>query len=130
MALGHPSEIMNRRLPGLPTMADRKIESMEVGVLAHAVPALLSGEWGQEEGHGLPVLLGHDGGPGRRAEHIAVLLTPVLPPRVAGVERLQARLEQRTFVDRPDPVGREDREIVAAVLLAQPTGAIPGIVVR
>src|SRR4051794_34521459 len=63
--------------------------------LAHALPALLGGEWGQEEGHGLPVLLRHDGGPGRRAKDVAVLLTPVLATRMAGLKGLKPRLEQR-----------------------------------
>src|SRR4051794_26711759 len=98
MALGYPGEVVNCRLPGLPAVADRKIQGMEVGVLAHALPAFLRGERGQEERHGLPVLLGHDGGPGRRAEHVAGLLTPVLAATVAGVKRLEARFEQRAFV--------------------------------
>ena len=65
MALGNPGEVVDRRLPGLPAMADREIQGMEVRVLAHALPALLGGERSQEEGHRLPVLLGHDRGLGR-----------------------------------------------------------------
>ena len=57
LALGHPGQVVDRRLPGLPAMADREIQGMEVGVLAHALPALVGGKRGQEEGHGLPVLL-------------------------------------------------------------------------
>src|SRR5215218_6989176 len=41
MALGHAGEVVNRGLSGLPAMADREIQGMEVGVLAHALPALL-----------------------------------------------------------------------------------------
>src|SRR3954447_21551091 len=42
LALGRAREVVNRRLPGLPAMANREIQGMEVGVLAHALPALLS----------------------------------------------------------------------------------------
>src|SRR3954469_4151097 len=46
LALGHPGQVVDRRLPGLPAMADREIQGMEVGVLAHALPAFLRGERG------------------------------------------------------------------------------------
>src|SRR4051795_13551709 len=59
-ALGHAGEIVNRGLPGLLAMADREVQGMEVGILAHALPALLGHKRGQEEGHRLPVLLRHD----------------------------------------------------------------------
>src|SRR5215207_9847021 len=102
MALGNPGEVVDRRLAGLLAMADREVQGMEVRVLAHALPALLGGERSQKKGHGLPVLLGHDGGPGRRAINVAVLLTPVLATRMAGVKGLQARLEQRALFGGPE----------------------------
>src|SRR5215207_8428507 len=129
MALSDPGKVVDRRLPGLPAMADREVKGMEVRVLAHALAAFLSGERSQKEGHGLPVLLGQDGGPGRRAIDIAVFLTPVLATRVAGVKGLQSRLEQRTLFGGLDTVGGEDRELVTAVLLAQPTHEILTVVV-
>src|SRR3954462_12211720 len=129
MALGNPGEVVNCGLPGLLAMADREIQGMEVGVLAHTLPALLGRKRGQEEGHRLPILLGHDGGPGGRAEHIAVFLPALLPPCMAGVKRLHAGLEQRAFIARLEPVSGEDRELVAAVLLAQPTDDILAILV-
>src|SRR5215210_3591584 len=105
MVLSHPGKVVDCRLPGLPAMADREVKGMEVRVLAHALPALLSGERSQKEGHGLPALLGHDGGPGRRAEHVTVLLTPVLATRMTGVKGLQPRLEQRALFGRLEAVG-------------------------
>src|SRR5215210_9309485 len=109
-------------------MADREVQGMEVRVLAHALPALLGGERSQEEGHRLPVLLGHDGGPGRRAVHVAILLTSVLAARVAGVKSLQPRLEQRALFGRLDAVGSQDRELVTAVLLAQSSDEVLSVV--
>src|ERR671920_2103421 len=105
-------------LPGLPAMADRKIQGMEVRILAHALPALRGGKRSQKEGHGLPVLLGHDGGPGRRAINVAVLLTPVLATRMAGVKGLQPRLQELALFGGLNAVGSQDRELVTAVLLA------------
>ena len=55
--------------------------------------------------------------------------TLVFSPRVAGVESLQPRLEQRAFVSRPDPVGSQDGELVATVLLAQAAHEVLAIVV-
>src|SRR5215203_1184471 len=130
MVLSHPGKVVDCRLPSLPAMADREVQGMEVRVLAHALAAFLCGERSQKEGHGLPVLLGHDGGPGRRAEYVAVLLTPVPATRMAGVKGVQPRLEQRAFVSRPDPVGSQDRELVAAVLLAQPSDEVLTVVVQ
>src|SRR3954454_7725500 len=102
---------------------------MEVGVLTHALPALVGRKRSEKEGHDLPVLLGHDGRPGWRTEHVAVLLTLVFPPRVACVESHQPRLEQRAFVSRPDPVSSQDRELVTAILLAQAAHEVLAIVV-
>src|SRR5215204_6549211 len=129
MALGNPGEVVDRRFPGLLAMADREVKGMEVRVLAHALPALLGGKRSQKEGHGLPALLGHDGGPGRRAEYVAVLLTPVLATRVAGVKGLQPRLQELALFGGLDAVGSQDRELVAAVLLAQPTDEVLAVVV-
>src|SRR5215210_6822340 len=129
LALGNTRQIVNRRFPGLPAMADREVQGMKVRVLAHALPALLGGERSQEEGHGLPVLLGHDGGPGWRAIDVAVLLTPVLATRMAGVKGLQSRLEQRALFGGLHAVGSQDRELVAAVLLAQPSDEVLTVVV-
>ena len=47
----------------------------------------------------------------------------------SGVKGFQACFEQRAFVRRPDSVGSQDRELVTAVLLAQPTDDILAIVV-
>src|SRR5215210_5742869 len=124
MALGHPGQIVNRCLPGLSAMADREIQGMKVGVLAHTLPALLGGERGQEEGHRLPALLGHDGGPGRRAVYVAVLLTPVLATRMAGVKGLQPRFEEGAFFGGLEAVGGQDRELVTTVLLAQTSNEV------
>ena len=77
----------------------------------------------------MPVLLGQDGRPGWRTEHVTVLLTLVFPPRVTGVEGLQPRLEQRAFVSPPDPVSSEDDELVATVLLTQAAHEVLAIVV-
>src|SRR3712207_2449396 len=129
MVLSHPGEIVNCCLPSLSAMADREVQSMEVRVLAHALPALLGGERSQKEGHRLPILLGHDGGPGRRAINVAVLLTPVLATRMAGVKGLQPRLEQRALFGGLEPIGGQDSELVTAVLLAQTSNEILSVVV-
>src|SRR5215207_9356062 len=128
LALGHAREVVHCRLSGLSAMADRKIQGMEVGVLTHALAALVGRKRSEKESHGLPVLLSHDGRPGWRTEHVTVLLTLVFPPRVTGVEGLQPRLEQRAFFSRPDAVGSQDCELVATVFLAHAAHEVLAIV--
>ena len=61
--------------------------------------------------------------------HVAVFLTPVLATRMAGVKGLQPRLEQCSLFGGLDAVGGQDRELVAAVLLAQAAHEVLAIVV-
>src|SRR3954467_5425260 len=110
-------------------MADSEIQGMEAAARAPAPRALLGRKRGQEEGHGLPILLGHDGGPGGRAEHIAVFLSVLLPPRAAGVKGLDAGSQQPALFGAGDRVSAQDPELVATILLTQATHDLRLIVI-
>jgi hypothetical protein len=129
VALGDAREVVNRRLAGAYAVADREVEGVEVRVSAHAFPAFLRCERGHEERQGLAVLLGHDGGLGARAVDVPVLLAEFPAAAVARVEGLDPGLEEGALVRRPQALGGQDRELVAAVRLAQAPDDVLAVVV-